>query len=128
MAIVGILLWWYTDGWKQLLRRIQARMVRWFDYFSIDILIRTLFAPFRQISAGRVDGSIDVQFHAFVDRLVSRMIGMFVRSIMIVIGIVAIVLAAVFGCVQVMAWMIVPSLPIVGLILTLLGWTPWPIR
>ena len=95
------------------------------DYFSIGLLLKTLFAPFRQISAGNVRGSLDVQLRAFFDRLISRCIGAVVRLIMIGAGAVAILLNIVVSAVLLLGWMLLPLLPLVGLVLFLVGWMPW---
>lgn len=127
MAFVGILLWWYTDGWRQTIRAVRARLISLFDYFSIDILLRTLFSPFRQISAGNVDGALEVKMRAFVDQLVSRMVGGAVRSIVMLVGLVAILLSTVGGVAYILLWALMPIAPIVGLIMALIGWIPWTI-
>lgn len=94
------------------------------DYFSIDLLLKTLFAPFRQISAGRVRGPVDVQIRAFFDQLISRLIGGFVRSILIIVGSLSLVFTAVIGGFVLVAWAFLPLLPVVGIILAMTGWTP----
>lgn len=95
------------------------------DYFSIDLLLRTLFSPFRQISAGKVRGPIGVQMRAFFDQLISRVIGGVVRLFMIIIGCLAIALQTVIGALIVVAWAFVPFLPVIGIVLFLSGWIPW---
>jgi hypothetical protein len=125
MFVVGILSWWYSAGWRQRLTMLQERLARTVDYFSIDLLLRTLFSPFRQISAGRVDGPLGVKLHAFFDRLISRAIGAMVRSFMIVMGVFAIVLHGLIGTVALIVWAIVPLLPAIGLVLFIVGWVPW---
>ena len=52
MFIVGLLGWWYGAGWRERARMIIERLAKAYDFFSLDLLIKTLFAPFRQISAG----------------------------------------------------------------------------
>jgi hypothetical protein len=98
-----------------------------YDYFSFDLLLKTLFAPFRQISAGRVRGPIGVQIRAWFDKLISRIIGGVVRSMVIVIGAVAMVVAAVIGLARIVLWPIVPLLPVIGFLLATSGWVPWKI-
>lgn len=96
-----------------------------FDYFSFDLLLRTLFAPFRQISAGRVNGPIGLQFRAWLDRLVSRFVGAMVRSAVLIAGIVAVLFAGVIAVVQLVLWPILPLAPVIGAILAIAGWVPW---
>ena len=127
MVIVGILAWWYTDGWHQAIRGVQSRLVGLFDYFSIDILLRTLFSPFRQISAGKIDGSIGDQLRAFGDQLISRLVGATARLIIMIFGLVAIIGAILFGLLYIVLWAFVPIFPLVGLVMTLIGWIPWTI-
>lgn len=125
MFIVGLLTWWYGAGWKLRVLQVRDRIYTMFDYFSIDLLLRTLFAPFRQISAGKVQGPLGVQLRAFVDRLISRCIGCVVRSIVIVIGIGALTLTSVIGLVVVVAWAFVPVAPLIGFVLAVAEWMPW---
>ena len=125
MFIVGILSWWYGAGWKQRFLYASNHISQTYDYFSVDLLIKTLFAPFRQISAGEVRGPIGVQLRAFLDKLISRSVGFIVRSIVILVGTVALGLSAMYHLVLIVGWAIVPTLPIVGIVLTAVGWTPW---
>ncbi|HUC96210.1 MAG TPA: hypothetical protein VMR16_00910, partial [Candidatus Saccharimonadales bacterium] len=124
MFLVGILSWWYGKGLSSRVRIVKDRLRASVDFFSVDLLISTLFAPFRQISAGDVTGSIDVQVRAFFDRLLSRFIGAFVRTFMIVFGLIAMLLQIVFGIIVLIFWLIIPLLPIIGLIMWVIGWVP----
>lgn len=125
MLIVGLISWWYGTGWRRQISFVSERMAVTYDYFSIDILARTLFSPFRQISAGRVSGPIGVQMRAFFDRLISRVVGAVVRLIMIFVGVLALLLEVVAGILRVSSWLVVPATPIIGLILALISWVPW---
>lgn len=125
MFIVGILTWWYSGGLIERFAKTRERVLSTIDYFSIDLLLKTLFAPFRQISAGKVNGSLDVRWHAFIDRLISRSIGAIVRSITIIVGIVGISITILLGFISVFLWLLVPLLPIAGVVMTIIGWTPW---
>lgn len=124
MFLMGILSWWYGDGWRQRLAMTGSRIALTSDYFSIGLLGTTLFSPFRQISAGRIEGSITVQFHAFIDRLISRCIGAIVRSFLILFGIIVIGLQAISGSVVLLFWAIIPLFPVIGLLATVIGWVP----
>jgi hypothetical protein len=125
MFIVGILSWWYGPGWRERVSIMREHVVSTMDYFSIGLLLKTLFSPFRQISAGKVSGPLAVQMRAFFDGLISRMIGGMIRSVMVIVGIFAIVLNGVIGCIGLILWAFVPLLPIFGVVLWLSGWIPW---
>lgn len=124
MFLVGILSWWYGDGWLQRAGLIRERLARTLDFFSISLLFKTLFSPFRQISAGKIRGPIGVQIHAFFDRLTSRIIGAMVRTFMIVAGVVVIALHIVWGLIVLAGWALVPLLPIAGILLFSIEWAP----
>ncbi len=125
MFILGILSWWYGAGWRQRAAMLREKIMSTMDYFSIDLLAKTLFSPFRQISAGKVQGPLGVQMRAFADRVISRVIGGMIRTSMIIIGTAAIVLYSVIGGIFVILWAVIPLLPIVGIVLFISGWVPW---
>lgn len=125
MFILGILSWWYGAGWRQRVAMLREKIMSTMDYFSIDLLAKTLFSPFRQISAGKVQGPLGVQLRAFADRIISRAIGGMIRTFMIIIGTAAILLYSVIGGVFVILWGTIPLLPIVGIVLFISGWVPW---
>lgn len=100
---------------------LQRQLVRVFDSFSIVELLLTLFAPFRQISAGRVRGPVGVRLRAWGDRLVSRFIGAFVRLILVCIGLVWVLLLAAFGLVRLLLWPLIPLFPVIGILLFMMG-------
>jgi len=120
-----MLSWWYTTGWRQRVSLLKEKLASTVDYFSIDLLLRTLFSPYRQISAGKVNGPLGVQMRAFFDRLISRMIGAMIRLFMIVVGVIAIILHIFIGFILVICWAIVPLMPLLGLVLFMSGWIPW---
>lgn len=124
MFLVGILTWWYGDGWRKRAIMIGGRISRTSDYFSIGLLLATLFSPFRQISAGTTDGPFAAQLRGLLDKLISRLIGAIVRIFMIFFGIVTICLQAIFGGIELVSWAIIPAFPVVGLIMVVIGWVP----
>ena len=121
LLVTELFMWWYTAGLRQRLKKISVRLDGTIDYFSMDLLLKTLFAPFRQISAGKVDGSLEVKMRALIDRLFSRLIGAFVRSLLLVVGGVTIALQAVLALVMILAWLLVPFLPVAGIVLMISG-------
>ncbi len=121
---MGSLQWWYGAGWLQTIKRVQEKLAATADYFSIGLLFKTLFMPFRQISAGKPRGPLAVRWQAFVDRLVSRAIGAMIRTAIIGIGCLWIAIRVVISGVFIVGWGIVPLLPIVGVVLMASGWVP----
>jgi hypothetical protein len=125
MVIIGMLSWWYTTGWKQQALKLREKIASTMDYFSIDLLLKTFFAPFRQISAGKVTGSMNVQLRAFFDRLVSRVIGAVIRLFMIVFGSLVIAFHSIVRIGLLVLWAFIPIIPFVGVYAWSIGWVPW---
>lgn len=125
MFIVGMFSWWYGAGWKRCALLVRDKLSGLYDYFSLGLLLKTLFAPFRQISAGKVRGSLEVQARAWFDRLISRLVGACVRSIVLLVGVVVLTMRALIGMVQIVMWPLVPVLPVVAIIFMMMGWVPW---
>ena len=121
LLVTEMLRWWYTAGLHQRLQKISLRLDGTIDYFSMDLLLKTLFAPFRQISAGSVDGPLEVKLRALVDKLFSRLIGAFIRLLLLVIGCITIAIQVVLALLVLLLWVLVPLLPIGGLLLTVMG-------
>lgn len=125
MFMVGLISWWYGRGWRGQWHRMAQRLKATLDFFSVGQLLSTLFAPFRQISAGPSgDTSFGGVFRAFFDKLTSRIIGSIVRLITIIAGLVAIIFQALYEIVLVVGWVLLPLIPIIGLLLLAIGWVP----
>jgi hypothetical protein len=121
MMIVALFSWWYGAGWARAAKRVGQRMEMMLEAFSVALLLRTLFSPFRQISAGQVRGSFDAQVRAMGDRLFSRFFGAFVRSLFILIGLGGAGLAGLFGLIEIIVWPVIPFLPVIGVLLAVTG-------
>jgi hypothetical protein len=119
MHSVALLKWWYSAGWADQLAGVFLKLQQAGDFFSIPLLLKTLFQPFRQIGTEQVRGALDVKVRAWVDRLMSRFIGAMVRLTMILLGIAWWLLWLLIGAMWLIIWPFLPVLPVVGLGLSL---------
>ena len=103
-----------------------SRIASSVDLFSIRLLVATLFAPYKQISAADLSGSFTFadQVRAFFDKSISRMIGAVSRTFMIIIGLFVIVIQFIYEISISIVWLITPALPVVGAIIMTIGWQP----
>lgn len=124
MFLVGILSWWYGNGLLVRLKMVSDKLCTSADFFSVGLLLKTLFSPYKQISAGHIDGFIGVKIHAFFDRLISRIIGSFVRTGVIISGLLVMLFQLLFGAFTLILWLVIPLLPAAGLIMWVIGWVP----
>lgn len=125
MAITEMFLWWYSSGWKVFVGKLKTALSNTTDFFSMSSLVRTLFKPYRQISAevARDGASLDIKFHMFLDRLVSRIVGFFSRLTLLFVGIIIIIFGGIISILLIILWPIIPLLPVAGVILTAIGVT-----
>lgn len=123
MFLVGIFQWWYGPGWLRHVRRSYVGVLRVADTFSVGLLAKTLFNPFKQISAADVSGGFPVKFQAFLDRLFSRVVGMVIRTFTILLGLVVIAVRALWTLISVIAWTLLPLSPIIGIVFWISGVT-----
>ena len=125
MATFEMFFWWYSSGWQVFLNKIRTTLTSIIDFFSMGSLIRTLFKPFRQISAATAsaNSSLDLKFHMFIDRLVSRIIGFFSRLIILIVGAILILVSGVLSLALIILWPFIPLAPIAGIVLTIIGVT-----
>lgn len=105
--IFEMLRWWYITGWMQAVRRISSWTMGVEHAFSLSLLMRTLFAPWRRIvsNAGR---SLDAKMHAALDNMVSRAVGFFIRLFVILAAGVSMLVAFIAGVVMAVIWPLLP--------------------
>ncbi|MEX0881307.1 MAG: hypothetical protein WEC17_00085 [Candidatus Saccharimonadales bacterium] len=112
--------WWYGYGWLEAWNGVPRSVKKVSLEFSIPVLLRNLFSPWKQIISipGR---SIDERFRAALDNLISRTIGFFVRFLTLITAVVAISASAVFGLIAALAWPLLPIAAIYFLIRVFTG-------
>jgi hypothetical protein len=112
MLVAAFFSWWYGPGWKQVMGSFGPRLKGVRESFSVDLLIPTLFAPWKQITSqpGR---SLEDRFHAWVDNTFSRIIGFFVRSGVLFAAFVSIAAVILLTILEVIVWPLLPlSIPV----------------
>ena len=124
MFLRGIISWWYINGFIGRVQMMRGRLRTSADFFSVRLLVSTLFSPFRQISAENAAISLNDRIRAFFDKLLSRVIGATVRSFTIIFGLVFMFLQILFGAAILVFWLLVPLLVVVGLIASVIGLVP----
>lgn len=114
MLFLDFIKWWYGPGWVLRVKLLFAHEKNWLDYFSVNILLQTMFSPWRQniTSLGR-DSSIQSKMSAAVDNLVSRLVGFTVRVFALFAAGVTAVVVLVFNLLLIVCWPLIPFLPIV---------------
>lgn len=122
MLALGMISWWYSSGWKIFFTQVSDRFKAIVDYFSFATILRTLFAPFRQIDAGStLDRSLSGKLRASFDRLFSRIMGAIVRSIILCAGLILMTAAMLLSLSLLIIWPLIPLSPFVAIALAISG-------
>ena len=97
-------------GWKNFLKF-------GLNYFSLPLLIKTLFSPWRRYSWAYPRGfDIGKYFEVFISNLISRILGAIMRFFLIILGILAEVFIIFAGLIILFIWLALPIFLIFGLI------------
>lgn len=110
--------WFYIKMPKKIIAGWRNFLLFVLYYFSIKLLLRTLFSPWRKYTEGYPRG-IDIKkyLETFIFNMASRIIGAIMRSFLIISGIIAEFIVFVSGGLVLLGWILSPALLIVGLLL-----------
>ncbi len=107
MLMLEYVKWWYGPGWAHIVVLSKKRVATVSELFSIAILLRTLFAPWKRIVSYPGAG-LDAHFRAFIDNLVSRVIGFFIRVSVLIAAVFVFISLSVVNVIQIISWPLVP--------------------
>lgn len=117
--LFALLRWWYGPGWLLAFRRIGERTHNVMHAFSVPILLKTLFAPWKRIMTTGGKG-IDAKIQAALDNLVSRTVGFVTRLIVLFTALIMTSGAFIMGVAIVAVWPFIPLVAVYCLARTFL--------
>lgn len=103
MLALELFVWWYTRGWMAAGRNIGMLLQGISRLFSIPILLRTLFSPWKRIIT-YPGASLEAKLRAYGDNLVSRAIGFTVRLLVLIAALCTSAAALVAGTMGFILW------------------------
>lgn len=110
--------WWYSQGWLWTIQATERRLQTIGRIFAVSILIRTLFAPWKQIYT---QSTFQTFFRDMVDNTVSRAIGAVVRGTILFWTLILSIFIVIFGIISFLIWPLIPLAIIILPILTIGG-------
>lgn len=117
MLIRAFISWWYGEGWRTITVGIKTRIRGAYQGFSIPILLRTLFEPWKRIIT-YPGATLQAKMQAVLDNLISRLVGFTMRSLALMAGTVLIVGQFLGGILLIGLW---PVLPLAAVALIVAG-------
>ena len=112
--LINYLRWHYTLAVRNIFL-IWSDFV-WFlwNYFSIRQLTRTFFVPWRRLGETAVDiFDFFNYFSSIVITFLMRIVGMIVRTLVIITGLISIFLSAIVGLGFLLVWILMPLLLVI---------------
>jgi|SRR3989344_1779381 len=104
--------WHYGEAFKDITRIWTNFIWFTFNFFSIPLLLPTFFSPWRRIREERVKGTLHLEDIAGVilTNTVMRLVGMFLRAIILLLGILFVFTVFWIGVCFYVVWIVLPVL------------------
>lgn len=107
--IYSYFLWHYLNVPKKIFEVIKNFLKFGLHYFSISFLFKTFFSHWHKYSWNYPKGfEIGKYFEVFISNLISRMIGMVLRTFLILAGIFFEILIFFIGLIFILFWFFLP--------------------
>ena len=108
--------WYFFDIPKEILKAWRNFLLFNFNFFSITLLLRTLFSPWRKYKYSYGRGfDFKRYLNVFSFNMISRAIGAIVRIFVIIFGLICEFFVFLFGIIIFLGWLILPFLLFLGL-------------
>ncbi len=118
---LAYLLWHYTSAWADIARLYTTISWFLFHFFSIKILLATLFAPWKRLrDSGKGHGGGGFLGHIIINTI-TRVVGLGLRLITIGMGVASLVLFSFAFLLFLFFWLFAPLIIIALLVGGILG-------
>ncbi len=111
------IIWQFFDVPKEILKAWRNFLLFNLNYFSISLLLKTLFSPWRRYSVSYGKGfEIGRHIEAFFSNLIFRILGALIRIVVIIAGLIIEIFIILGGAIIFFGWLLLPAFLIGGLI------------
>lgn len=103
--------WHYTLALLDMVRIVGNFIWFFYEFFSIPLLLKTLFTPFERITDDRKKRhklDFEAMGEAVLVNTIMRIVGMMLRLTLVLLGVLCIVCTMVVGCVLILVWVGAP--------------------
>jgi hypothetical protein len=109
LIIFGYLKWHYSKAIYSLTEIWGNFLYFIFEFFSISLLFKNFFDPWKRMS-DQYPKNFDLKkyFYAFVTNIIVRIVGIIMRTVLIIIGLSCYILTAIFYPIVIIVWLVLP--------------------
>ena len=113
LIIFSYFKWHYSQSLKDAVSIWRNFLVFFYHFFSIGILARTFFKPWRKMKE-HYGGGLDMAnlFESFIVNSVLRIVGMVLRSFIIILGTAVEIFAFFSGIILIILWFFTPLIAV----------------
>jgi len=109
--------WHYGRAFADLLALYTTALRFTLRLFSLGTLLRTLFSPWRRMGEEYKKGfDPEAFFSSLIVNILMRLVGAFIRIIVIIFGLVTLAFVVMFGVIAFALWALAPFLVVVGIL------------
>jgi nucleoside recognition membrane protein YjiH len=109
MFLQSIFQWWYTVGWASKWRGVLTKVSEQAEAFSLGIILKTLFKPWKQISTLDQHSS---WLQKSIDCLISRFVGLLIRTMVLIGGVLFMTVSLLINFTLAIIWPVLPIMPL----------------
>ncbi|MSR78646.1 MAG: hypothetical protein EXS59_00665 [Candidatus Taylorbacteria bacterium] len=115
------IIWHYTRAWRDMMRLVSNYL--WFvgNFFSINLLLKTLISPWKRLSVSGGKGGEESFVGAFIINTLMRIVGLFIRLFTISIGVVCLIAVVGLSVLVALVWLCLPAI-IIGMFFAGVGY------
>jgi hypothetical protein len=115
--IISWFLWHFYEVPDFLIQVWRNYFLFGINYFSIHLLLKTFFSPWKRYGWKYPKGfDVGEFFNALVSNVFSRILGVLFRIILIVVGILGQIVILIAGAVAILLWVLIPFIIVGGIL------------
>lgn len=109
MIFISYITWHYSGALQSGVLLIRNILTFLLHFFSVPLLLRTYFNKFGRLGES-YKGGFDLErfFSTFVVNTLMRIVGVIVRTIFILMGLLSVLVGAMTGLLFIFAWLLLP--------------------
>lgn len=111
--LTGYFYWWYGAGWAQSYQVAAAVLYEVADFFSLETLVKTWFAPWKNDVLSAQNAALSDTVKLWEQNLASRFVGFILRTIIILVAVISLALLTFALAAGLILWLFVPALIII---------------
>jgi hypothetical protein len=101
--------WHYSHGVTDLIGIVRNFLWFFYEFFSIPLLLKTFFVPFHRLAVTATQGFHPEEwFEAFIVTTLMRIVGAFMRTLLIVLGLALMLATLLIGLGVLVVWLMAP--------------------